>query len=147
MLLYDEDETKIGLMFAFWAPLMYLVYPEVRDSKFHEHALPGVYYGPSRATESDRYCSVWNGHRTITVDIGSVRIDETQILARHSIRDANCYNGVGFFTVLFPDLHYSESVCFTPVASKTQSDRGRRGRGGGPRADHEYAGADSASLH
>jgi hypothetical protein len=36
------------------------VHPEARDSKFKEHAKPAVYYGPSRDTDSERYCQ---GHR------------------------------------------------------------------------------------
>ena len=51
MIYFNEDVARVNLLFAFFAPLMYLVFPEVRDSKFHEHALPGAYYGPSRSTE------------------------------------------------------------------------------------------------
>ena len=75
MIYYGDTVAHANLLYAFWAPLMYLVYPEVRDSKFVEHGLPGAYYGPSRETESDRYCSIWNGHRVITCDKGCLRID------------------------------------------------------------------------
>ena len=51
----SRAHAAANLLFAFWAPLFYLVSPEVRDSKFMEHALPGAYYGPSRDTESERY--------------------------------------------------------------------------------------------
>jgi hypothetical protein len=63
---------------------MYLVFPEVRDSKFHEHALPGAYYGPSRFTESENYCDVWNGTRFFAIHKGCLRIDERSVLALSS---------------------------------------------------------------
>ena len=56
----------------------------VRDNKFTEHALPGAYYGPSRSTESDNYCDVWNGTRFFAVHKGSLRIDERRVLAASS---------------------------------------------------------------
>ena len=84
MLFYGNDHSQINLLFIFFAPVFYLVHPEVRNSKFHEHAKPAVYYGPSRDTDSERYCLLWNGQRTFTCDIGCMRIDESQLLARMS---------------------------------------------------------------
>jgi len=76
MIYYGETVARVNLLFAFFAPLMYLVFPEVRDNKFTEHALPGAYYGPSRSTESDNYCNVWNGTRFFAVHKGALRIDD-----------------------------------------------------------------------
>ena len=84
MIYFDESVARVNLLFAFFAPLMYLVFPEVRDNKFTEHALPGAYYGPSRSTESDNYCDVWNGTRFFAVHKGSLRIDERRVLAASS---------------------------------------------------------------
>ena len=84
MLYYNDTTARANLLYAFWAPVMYLVYPEIRASKFNEHAHPGAYYGPSRETESDRYCMVWNGHRTLTCDKGCIRIDERQVISMSS---------------------------------------------------------------
>ena len=84
MLYYGDTVAHTNLLYAFWAPVMYLVYPEIRSSKFNEHAHPGAYYGPSRETESDRYCLVWNGHRTITCDKGCIRVDERQVISKSS---------------------------------------------------------------
>ena len=84
MLYFGDTTAHANLLYAFWAPVMYLVYPEIRSSKFNEHAHPGAYYGPSRETESDRYCSVWNGHRVITCDKGCIRIDERQVISMSS---------------------------------------------------------------
>ena len=84
MIYFDEDVARVNLLFAFFAPLMYLVFPEVRESKFHEHALPGAYYGPSRSTESENYCDVWNGTRFFAIHKGCLRIDERGVLALSS---------------------------------------------------------------
>ena len=84
MIYFDEDVARVNLLFAFFAPVMYLVFPEVRESKFHEHALPGAYYGPSRSTESENYCDVWNGTRFFAIHKGCLRIDERGVLALSS---------------------------------------------------------------
>ena len=84
MIYYNESVARVNLLFAFFAPLMYLVFPEVRENKFSEHALPGAYYGPSRSTESDNYCDVWNGSRFFAVHKGCLRIDERGVLALSS---------------------------------------------------------------
>ena len=84
MVYFGDTVAHTNLLYAFWAPVMYLVYPEIRSSKFNEHAHPGAYYGPSRDTESDRYCLVWNGHRSFTCDKGCVRIDERQVISMSS---------------------------------------------------------------
>ena len=84
MVYFGDSVAHTNLLYAFWAPVMYLVYPEIRSSKFNEHAHPGAYYGPSRDTESDRYCLVWNGHRSFTCDKGCVRIDERQVISLSS---------------------------------------------------------------
>ena len=84
MLYYGDETAHANLLYAFWSPVMYLIYPEIRANKFSEHAHPGAYYGPSRDTESDRYCLVWNGHRSFTVDKGCIRIDERQVIAMSS---------------------------------------------------------------
>ena len=68
------------MLFIFWSPVFYLVHPEARDSKFKERAKPAVYYGPSRDTDSERYCLLWDGRRSFTVDIGCMRIDESQLI-------------------------------------------------------------------
>ena len=70
------------LHYVYGAPLKYLVHPEVRDSKFEDHALPGQYRGISRDNESDKCCWVQAEGRYITVDIGCIRIDETPVLSR-----------------------------------------------------------------
>ena len=59
-LFFGNDHSQINMLFIFWSPVFYLVHPEARDSKFKEHAKPAVYYGPSRDTDSERYCQ---GHR------------------------------------------------------------------------------------
>ena len=84
MVYFGESIARANLLYAFWAPLMYLVYPEIRANKFSEHSLPGAYYGPSRETESDRYGLVWNGTRAFAVDKGCMRIDERAVLAMSS---------------------------------------------------------------
>ena len=84
MIYFDEDVARVNLLFAFFAPVMYLVFPEVRESKFHEHALPGAYYGPSRSTESENYCDVWNGTRFFAIHKGCLRIDERGVLALYN---------------------------------------------------------------
>ena len=38
-----------------------LIHPEVRDSKFDEHATPCVYTGPAHHNDSTKHCSVWLG--------------------------------------------------------------------------------------
>ena len=84
MIYFNETLARANLLYVFWAPLMYLVYPEIRANKFSEHSLPGAYYGPSRETESDRYGLVWNGTRAFAVDKGCMRIDERAVLAMSS---------------------------------------------------------------
>ena len=51
MIYFNETLARANLLYVFWAPLMYLVYPEIRANKFSEHSLPGAYYGPSRETD------------------------------------------------------------------------------------------------
>ena len=62
------------------APVKYLIHPEIRDSKFDEHAASGTYRGPSRDDESDHRCWVKVGSgvtaRHVTIDIGCMRTDE-----------------------------------------------------------------------
>ena len=100
-MLYNGDSvTHANLLYAFWSPVMYLIYPEIRSDKFSEHAKPGAYYGPSRDTESDRYCLIWNGHRSITCDKGCVRVDERQVIAQSSRTNAKAQP----FTIS-PDTH------------------------------------------
>ena len=41
MLYFGDAIAHANLLYAFWAPVMYLVYPEIRSSKFNEHAHPG----------------------------------------------------------------------------------------------------------
>ena len=89
MLFYGNDHSQINLLFIFFAPVFYLVHPEIRNSKFHEHAKPAAYYGPSRDTDSERYCLLWDGKRSFTCDIGCMRIDESQQLARMSKTNAD----------------------------------------------------------
>ena len=84
MLFFGSDYSQINMLFIFWSPVFYLVHPEARDSKFKEHAKPAVYYGPSRDTDSERYCLLWDGRRSFTVDIGCMRIDESQLITRMS---------------------------------------------------------------
>ena len=71
---------------VFGSPVKYLQHPEVRDSKFDLHALPGRYRGPSRDDESDHRCWVQTGNgatmRHVTVDRGCMRIDERSVLER-----------------------------------------------------------------
>ena len=71
---------------VFGSPVKYLQHPEVRDSKFDLHALPGRYRGPSRDDESDHRCWVQTGKgatmRHVTVDRGCMRIDERSVLER-----------------------------------------------------------------
>ena len=67
---------------VFGPPVKYLQHPEVRDSKFDLHALPGQYRGPSRDDEPDHRwrCWVQTGKgatmRHVTVDRGCMRIDQ-----------------------------------------------------------------------
>jgi hypothetical protein len=61
--------------------------PEVVTDELDIDIVPGdpaVYYGPSRDTDSERYCLLWDGRRSFTVDIGCMRIDESQLIARMS---------------------------------------------------------------
>ena len=88
MLYFGDETAHANLLYAFWSPVMYLIYPEIRANKFSEHAHPGAYYGPSRDTESDRYCLVWNGHRAFTCDKGCIRVDERQVIAKTSRTNA-----------------------------------------------------------
>ena len=87
-MIYYGTDTPQGLtcMMAYGAPVKYLIHPEVRDSKFDEHAVAGVYRGPSRDDESEHRCWVSTNHgvllRHVTVDIGCMRIDERAVLAR-----------------------------------------------------------------
>ena len=71
---------------VYGSPVKFLVHPEVRDSKFDDHATPGIYRGPSRDDESDHRCWVQEGTgaalRHVTVDIGCMRINERSILSR-----------------------------------------------------------------
>ena len=68
------------------SPVKFLLHPEVRDSKFDDHAQAGTYRGPSRDDESDHRCWVTTGvgalERFVTVDIGCMRIDERSVMAR-----------------------------------------------------------------
>jgi len=73
-----------GLVYG--SPVKFLVHPEKRDSKFNDHAEPGIYRGPSRVDESLYRCLVQQGvgatMRHTTVDIGCMRIDERSVLHR-----------------------------------------------------------------
>ena len=86
MVYYGRDASPLASLLTYGAPIKYLVHPEVRDSKFDDHALPGVYRGPSRDDESDYRCWVQAGSgatlRHVTVDTGCVRVDERSIIAR-----------------------------------------------------------------
>ena len=80
----SHDLLTTSLVYG--SPCKFLQHPEVRDSKFDAHALPGRYRGPSRDDESDHRCWVQSGDgavmRHITIDIGCMRIDERSALAR-----------------------------------------------------------------
>jgi hypothetical protein len=101
MLFYGNDHSQINMLFIFWSPGFYLEHPEARDSKFKEHAKPAVYYGPSRDTDSERYCLLWDGRRSFTVDIGCMRIDESQLIARAGLLTVLLGRDCVFFCVKF----------------------------------------------
>ena len=87
MIFYNTDSTKdLMCMMAYGAPVKFLVHPEIRDSKFDEHAVAGVYRGPSRDDESPHRCLVSTGSgallRHVTVDVGCLRVDERAIMDR-----------------------------------------------------------------
>ena len=71
---------------CYGSPVKFLVHPEIRDSKFDEHATPGIYRGPSREDESMHRGLVQVGTgaamRHTTVDLGCMRIDERGVLQR-----------------------------------------------------------------
>ena len=92
-----EAPLPLSCLLAYGSPVKYLLHPEVRDSKFDDHALPGVYRGPSHDDESDHRCLVQAGSgatmRHVTVDTGCVRVDERSVIARtdrnhHDVRRA-----------------------------------------------------------
>jgi hypothetical protein len=87
MVFYDRDAPlPMSCMLAYGSPVKYLLHPEVRDSKFDDHALPGIYRGPSHEDESDHRCLVQAGTgavmRHVTVDTGCIRVDERSVIAR-----------------------------------------------------------------
>ena len=81
-----RSHDLLATSLVFGSPCKFLQHPEVRDSKFDLHALPGRYRGPSRDDESDHRCWVQSGKgatmRHITVDKGCMRIDERSVLVR-----------------------------------------------------------------
>ena len=88
MALYGTTNDTLTVYLAYGSPVKYLVHPEIRDSKFNLHALPGSYRGPSRQDETLSRAWVWTGAhgsaagRHVTVDIAAMRIDERSVLAR-----------------------------------------------------------------
>ena len=84
MLFFTNDHSGIGCMHPYWMPVMHLKHPEVRDSKFIQHARPGAYVGPSREVESDAFCWVWDGSRHISIHLGCMRGDDRQVIAKSS---------------------------------------------------------------
>ena len=71
---------------CYGSPVKFLIHPEIRDSKFDDHAQSGRLRGPSREDESDTRCWVETNagamRRHVTVDIGCMRVDERAVLAR-----------------------------------------------------------------
>ena len=87
MIYYGASAPQgLDCMMAYGSPVKFLTHPEIRDSKFDEHATAGVYRGPSRDDESEHRCWVTTNAgallRHVTVDIGCMRIDELAVLAR-----------------------------------------------------------------
>ena len=80
-----RSHDSLATSIVFGAPVKFLQDPEVRDSKFDLHTLPGRYRGPSRENESDHCCWVQSGNdatmRHITIDKGCLRIDERSVIA------------------------------------------------------------------
>jgi hypothetical protein len=81
---YAVDLLASHLIYG--SPVKYLIHPEVRDSKFEEHASSGTYRGASREDESEHRCWIKVGFgataRHITADMGCIRIDERGVIAR-----------------------------------------------------------------
>ena len=59
----------------------YLIHPEIRPSKYDDHAQPGWYAGKSRVNQSPSSCWVFNGTRYVTADLVNVKIDEIPTVA------------------------------------------------------------------
>ena len=81
-----RSHDLLATSLVYGSPCKFLQHPEVRDSKFDLHALPGRFRGPSRDDESDHRCWVQSGKgatmRHVTVDKGCLRIDERSVLLR-----------------------------------------------------------------
>ena len=86
MIYYGRTADCLTSMIAYGSPCKTLVHPEIRVSKFDDHAVPGWYAGPSREDESEQRCWIWIGQgatgKYATCDIGCSRFDERQVLAR-----------------------------------------------------------------
>ena len=78
----DPNPIDFGSIFAFGASVKFLTHPEVRDSKFDDHAEAGQYRGPSAESPSNKLCWVSTHSRYVTVDIGCTRFDERAVLQR-----------------------------------------------------------------
>jgi len=110
MIYYGRTSESHVYFLAYGAPVKALVHPEVRDSKYEDHAITGIYRGPSWTNNAETSCWISVGKGTIirhvTVDIGCIRIDERQVVARIS-RTHPCHQpkAIGAATpVADPDL-------------------------------------------
>ena len=82
----SKQQPLLTMGLVYGSPVKFLTHPEIRDSKFSEHAQPGIYRGGSRDDESLHRALVQVGTgaamRHTTVDIGCMRIDERGVIAR-----------------------------------------------------------------
>ena len=88
MLYYGKTSESHIYFLAYGAPVKALVHSDVRDSKYDDHAITGIYRGPSWTNNSSTSCWISVGKGTVirhvTCDIGCVRVDERQVVARIS---------------------------------------------------------------
>ena len=85
---FGRTEVKLQAELAYGAPVKYLVHPEIRGSKFNDHALPGTYRGPSRENESSHISWVLTDRvkqEYVTVMNGCMRVDERPCIARSTL--------------------------------------------------------------